>query len=103
MKNDNAKMIPNPYHLMLNLLKDITGYKEFCNFIDSGSSSNEDWKAEIKALFEINKGMHPLISICSQNESEPEGIFEINDKNGILNTYDPGSELFLLRNLFFKR
>lgn len=84
MKNDITGIIPKPFNLMLNSLESIKGYKEFCDFVKSRSNNNKDWKAEIKALFEINKGMHPLVRICSQNESEPEGIFRIGDGDGII-------------------
>jgi hypothetical protein len=84
MKNDSADVIPNPFNLMLNSLKSVNGYKDFCNFIKRRLGSNEDWRAEIKALFEINKNTHPLVSICSQNKSEPEGVFRTGDKDGII-------------------
>jgi hypothetical protein len=69
---------------MLRSLKDIKGYDEFVKFIGPRLNKNDDWKAEVCALFEINKTRHPLIEICSQQSSTPEGIFKVGDKLGII-------------------
>ena len=73
-----------PYREMLQSLKDIKGYDEFVKFIGPRLSKNNDWKAEVCALFEINKTRHPLVEICSQESSKPEGIFKVGDKLGII-------------------
>ena len=84
MGNDIFSRIGVPYDRMLKSLENVEGYGQFVKFIEDRADVNNDWKAEIKAVFEINKKGHPLISISSQDESEPEGIFKINDEVGII-------------------
>ena len=84
IKNNVMNTISTPFNSMLNSLRNIYGYPEFCDFINKRLNSNEDWRAEVKALFEINKNIHPLVRICSQSKSEPEGVFKIKDKEGII-------------------
>lgn len=57
--------LQTPYDLMLNSLSNVLGFKEYCDFLKKRISLNNDWKAEIKSLFEINKYGHPLERICS--------------------------------------
>lgn len=76
--------IPQPYDQMLNALSECKGYSEFRNFVNGRLSSSKDWRAEIKALFELNKPSHHLIKICSHEESEPEGIFDLHGQTAIL-------------------
>jgi hypothetical protein len=73
-----------PYGEMLQSLKDVKGYDEFIKFIGPRVRKNDDWKAEVCALFEINKTRHPLIEICSQQSSTPEGIFKVSGGLGII-------------------
>ena len=69
---------------ILNSLKKINGFIEFEKFLGDRIKVSDDWKAEVKALYEINKPTHPLIEICSQGESEPEGKFILNNVDGIV-------------------
>lgn len=76
--------LQTPYDLMLNSLSNVLGFKEYCDFLKKRISLNNDWKAEIKSLFEINKYGHPLERICSFSESEPEGIFKFKEGYGFI-------------------
>lgn len=74
-----------PYNEMLESLKDVRGYNEYLkDFISYRIRKNDHWKAEVSALFELNKERHPLIEICSQKVSEPEGIFKADNGLGII-------------------
>lgn len=83
----NARLLSKleyPYREMLESLKDVRGYDEFVEFIRPRVRKNNDWKAEVLALFEINKARHPLIEICSQESSTPEGVFKVSNGLGII-------------------
>lgn len=85
MEKDIFSRIGSPYDKMKSL-ENVDGYEQFVKFIEERMGINNDWKVEIKALFEINKRSHPLVEICSQKQSEPEGIFKINSEFGIIET-----------------
>ena len=70
--------------MMLKSLSTVKGYDAFIEYVSKRMSDHTDCLAEIKGLFEINKSHHPLIEICSQNKSEPEGIFRMNDMKGLI-------------------
>jgi hypothetical protein len=69
---------------MLQSLNGVKGYDEFVKFIGNRIRKNDDWKAEVCALYEINKPRHPLVEICSQESQTPEGIFELSGEVGII-------------------
>jgi hypothetical protein len=73
-----------PYREMLQSLRDVKGADEFIKFIGPRVHKDDAWKAEVCGLFEINKTRHPLIEICSQQSSTPEGIFKVSDRLGII-------------------
>ncbi len=74
-----------PFRNMLQSLEGIKGYDEYLSqFIVNRMRKDRDWEAEVCALFEINKPKHPLVEICSQEPSKPEGIFELSGKLGII-------------------
>lgn len=75
--SDSQPQLDYPYNKMLDALKDINGFYELK--IRILRSKSDDWKAEVKALYEINKLTHPLIEICSHKIAEPEGIFQLNN------------------------
>ncbi len=83
MAGSSLKIEP-PYREMLDSLRDVKGYSGFIEFLRKRKNSPEDWMAEIKGLFEINKDRHPLLEICSHSISGPEGIFEIHGGVGII-------------------
>ena len=66
-----------PYADMLSSLSSVAGFDEFVHWLEPRRHVDLDWRAEIKALFEINKPKHPLIRICSHEESEPEAFFRM--------------------------
>ena len=76
--------IPLPYDEMMDELKGVGGYEDFVKFVQNRSLSTDHFKAEVKALFEINKKQHPLTKICSQDNSAPEGIFRIGSTSGFI-------------------
>ena len=89
MQKCNLLVGKYPYDEMLKALASVKGYEQFTNFIKERAlqrnrRKSNDWKAEVKALFEINKKAHPLVEICSHMESEPEGIFKIDNELGII-------------------
>lgn len=79
-----SSQLDYPYREMLQFLNGVKGYDEFVKFIGDRIRKNDDWKAEVCALYEINKPKHPLIEICSQNFQTPEGIFKLGDEMGII-------------------
>jgi hypothetical protein len=64
---------------MLFSLADVEGYHEYLEWLSSRIYIDITWRAEVKALFEVNKPMHPLTQISSQQNSEPEGFFRMPD------------------------
>jgi hypothetical protein len=60
---------------MLSKLSNIPGFSDYQKFISHRQPHNEHWKAEIKAIYELNKLGHPLTEITSQREFYPEAIF----------------------------
>lgn len=83
----NARLLSKldyPYREMLQSLNGAKGYDEFVGFIGDRIRKNDDWKAEVCALYEINQPKHPLIEICSQDSQTPEGIFKLGDEMGII-------------------
>jgi hypothetical protein len=64
---------------MLSSLSSVEGYYEYLQWLSSRACTDIAWRAEAKALFEMNKPRHPLSQICSQQKGEPEGIFRMPD------------------------
>ena len=70
---------------MLDELKNVKGFRNFQNFLKSRINLNDHWKAELHAIYEVNKNEHPLIEITSQDTSAaPEAIFRLDDNKAIL-------------------
>jgi len=74
------------YNKMLERLSSIDGYDSFVTNIQQATENRNDFRAEVKALFEVNKPQHPLIKISSAEHKEPEGHFTIleTNQNGIV-------------------
>jgi len=83
-KKNVLDVFENPFRQMLVELATIPGYNEYLNWLSGRVKVDQSWQAEIKSLYEINKKNHPLVHICSPDENEPEGIFLISGKQGIL-------------------
>jgi hypothetical protein len=74
------------YNQMLERLSAIDGYDSFLTKIQESRENRNDFRAEVKALFEVNKPHHPLFKISSAEHKEPEGHFTIleTNQNGIV-------------------
>ncbi|HMS49998.1 MAG TPA: hypothetical protein PKA02_00985 [Candidatus Saccharibacteria bacterium] len=74
---DPNKLLPSPYHEMLEALASTKGYADFKNFVHSRFTARpDDIKAEIKAIFELHCSGF-LTRICSNEESAPEAEISI--------------------------
>ncbi len=60
MKASFISKLDHPYGQMLQSLEHVKGYHEFLDYIRPRVPKNDDWKAEVFALYEINKTKHPL-------------------------------------------
>jgi hypothetical protein len=68
-----------PYGEMLSSLSAVDGHTQFVEWLRSRTLNDLAWRAELKALYEINKPQHPLTRICSHEAGEPEAIFRVVD------------------------
>ncbi|MEK6707004.1 MAG: hypothetical protein AABZ06_14595 [Bdellovibrionota bacterium] len=76
--------IPTPYGEMLQSLSSVNGFPAYAKWLRKRINQDKSWKAEIHALFEINKSGHPLQKITSSEENEPEGFFLLRGQEALV-------------------
>ena len=83
--NEREKQfIGQRYFEMLQALEPIPGYVDFVKSLKPRLRKDRGWRAEVLAMFEINKPQHPLKVICSSSTAGAEAIFLYHGKETML-------------------
>lgn len=83
--SDNERIFVGARHFeMLEALRVVPGCDDFITSLRPKLKTDRGWRAEVMALYEINKPTHPLKQISSSNHGGAEGIFTYQGRDALL-------------------